>query len=192
MEHLANIDRDLNIINNFTRRSMELNGRTKAIAYVITTRKYDTMVLGFNPKYMGMAEKELSDMVVRNQKANFFMPTDADKTHLYVVTHEYGHMVHNDWIRRQNIVTDSIGGLYDSVDDEVKKLLKEQAEAEGISISDVKSKYISKYGQTNEHETFAELFAHVVLSENPNALGTRFIDWLRRNGYDGDTLFYDK
>ena len=184
IEHIFNMDEVFKVINGFTHKGIELDGRKKAAAYVRTSRRYDSMILGINPKYFKDPIDELADTIRFNQKIGHFMPCDEDKRHLYLLTHEYGHIVHNDWIRKQGRVWSNLGELINGLPEEIDLLFKEQAKVDGITVAEVKTKYISKYGLTNEKETFAELFAHVMLSKTPNAMGKRFIQWLRRNGYD--------
>ena len=40
--------------------------------------------------------------------------------------------------------------------------------------------YISRYGATNDSEWFAEVCAHCLCSEKPNALGLAFEDFMKQ------------
>lgn len=113
-----------------------------------------------------------------NESIGWSMPTSGSIKDLarYTVTHEYGHLLHNQ--------------------------LYSQAKAKGFSgtreqfissaMSDITynavNKYggtsgsLSGYGKTNSREAFAESFANSQLG-NPNAMGRAMQDWLRKQGF---------
>ena len=128
------------------------------------------MKLNLTPKYYNQTIQEMRDGKISSQERNWSMRTDKDKAHLQTITHEYGHIIHNQWMNK-------VGR---NIDREVHKLVKEQATIDGIEYTEALEKYVSRYGQTNERETFAELFAHAMLYSEPNPLALRLLDWINK------------
>ena len=136
---------------------------------MLTGEKYVKMQLCLNGEYFKKLDP-MVEMVTKNQDKNFFMKTDENLKHRYVITHEYGHIIHNYWMKKTG----------KDIVDEVQKLMHAQAKADNISYDDVVNKYVSRYGRKNERETFAELFTHVMLHNEPNPLALRLKEWLKK------------
>lgn len=135
-----------------------------------TNYQFINMKLNLTPKYYNQTIQEMRDGKISSQERNWSMRTDKDKAHLQTITHEYGHIIHNQWMNK-------VGR---NIDREVHKLVKEQATIDGIEYTEALEKYVSRYGQTNERETFAELFAHAMLYSEPNPLALRLLDWINK------------
>ena len=112
------------------------------------------------------------------QRSGYHMPTDGRITSLarYSVTHEYGHMVHNELynVARANGYT---GSKRKFVHDEWGKIQRIANTRYGASNKD-----LSAYGFVNRREAFAEAFANAHLG-NPNPVGRAMQDYLKQQGF---------
>ena len=131
--------------------------------------KFINMRLRLNGEYFKTIDS-LVNTVEENQKVDFFMKTEKENRRFYVITHEYGHIIHNYWMKKTG----------KDIVDEVQKLIHAQAKADNISYDDVVGRYISRYGRTNEREAFAELFTHGMLHNDPNPLALRLKEWIKK------------
>lgn len=178
--HLMKLEDEFNAIGNYIKSggnwlyTADGNMSRKAVACVFSrstyNKKFYEMGLNLTHKYFKLSIDEVKSLVQRNEKANWWMKSDEDKAHLQTITHEYGHIIHNQWMNKT-------GG---DITREVQKLIKQQATVDGIEYSDVLEKYVSRYGQKNERETFAELFAHVMLYSEPNPLALCLKEWINK------------
>lgn len=160
-------------------RDIVLNGvMDDSIAFVSRDGGKDSnsQSLNFSIGNMGNAGK-LVDMTKKGQRTGWFMPSGTTRKQLigYTVTHEYGHMVQN--VLYSKSKTSLTHAEYaNAVRSEVKQIAKARyGYRDG-------SKAISKYGQKNSREFFAEAFANAN-SGRPNSIGRAMGDWLKKKGF---------
>lgn len=146
---------------------------------------------------------KMIDSVKRSIISGWHMPaalTD-DELARYVVTHEYGHILHNTIYRsemeKQGWTASKPYGMADYTKKTTKaiykwyyKLFEATETAWQKEIIEIAKKNnpdfdllgsISKYGMTNKREFFAEVFANSQLSK-PNELGKAMNEWLEQKG----------
>ena len=190
--------------------SFEL-GSMKPVAFVENKTNGEQTTLKLNSKYYvgttpdKMERHETETSIINGKEYTyqyFSMPCSEEYLDRYTITHEYGHILENSLIFTDeykegfnNIMTDQNISVFDKPY-EMKKYYRDNAEKvedqfrrEIIDIAketdpDFKvADYISRYGQTNSAEFFAECFANSQCGE-PNKLGDAMTEWLRRRGYD--------
>lgn len=126
-----------------------------------------------NPKtHISKRKKEVEDF--------YCMPckTDKDTLSRYVVTHEYGHMLEN------SIISEELKGKFGSPSN-LRLRFKQEIEniAKDLDPNYNSKLYLSKYGEHNDADFFAECFANSQLGV-PNLLGNAMNVWLERRGYN--------
>lgn len=190
------------------KRMLDTDAKGNVIASVGTNRKYDTVVISFNRKYYKLAIEDFNANQKRMAESGFKMPVDAANYSVYNVMHEYGHVLHNSWLRkhvdfeamqaeldtkkRSDYTT--LSGYIKARDRVISKyttrILKKEVEwiinkAKEIAGSDEMSDTgISKYGETNIYEWFAESFADSQLNSNPTPTGQAMNLWLKKEGVE--------
>lgn len=179
MTQLLRLDDEFGVINKYIKDGGEwefasIKSARGAIASVrswdmLTGEKYAKMQLRLNGEYFKKLDP-MVEMVTKNQDKNFFMKTDENLKHRYVLTHEYGHIIHNQWMK-------STGKR---IEQEVQNMIKAQAMVDGVTYENIVERYISRYGRKNERETFAELFTHAMLCSEPNPLALRLKEWIKK------------
>ena len=174
-----------------------------AMAYVSSRRTTPTMQnLSLCPKY----QKSRAALITTERSAvtsGWSMPcalTD-EELEVYVVTHEYGHILQNVLIQRRmeskgwsasnprafiNTQRKTTKAQYKWYED-VRKEVEDECFSEIVAIAkSLNPKFsmsasLSRYGHKNKAEFFAEVFANSQLS-NPNDLGKAMQIWLKRKG----------
>ena len=179
MTQLLRLDDEFGVVNKYIKDGGEwefasIKSTSGAIASVrswdmLTGEKYVKMQLRLNGEYFKKLDP-MVEMVTKNQDKNFFMKTDENLKHRYVLTHEYGHIIHNQWMK-------STGKR---IEQEVQNMIKAQAMVDGVTYENIVERYISRYGRKNERETFAELFTHAMLCSEPNPLALRLKEWIKK------------
>lgn len=126
--------------------------------------------MAINANVLGSTRKNL-DVQKRSEKNGHSAGTDGKITRRngYVVTHEYGHLLHNALAAKNNT---SKYNFTENAQKEITKIAKSKYKA-GRST-------VSKYGTKNSREFFAESFASLH-SGKPNAFGKAMGDWLKYN-----------
>lgn len=174
-----------------------------AMAYV-TNRitDYSQMSLSLCPRYF-RDEMILNKTNLEGIKNNFFMPVKLadDEMHIYTITHEYGHIVQNNLVKKAmeakgwtlenakefvNYEAKTRKGMlswYNRISNKVQKDCYNEiiniAKADNAEF-DILSE-TSKYARTNHAEFFAEIFANSQLGK-PNKLGLAMQKWLAQKG----------
>lgn len=154
--------------------------------------------------------KKLEDWIKdkeRDVAKHWFMPCSKDKLLVYIVTHEYGHMIQNELVKRAYEADgwkNDPAKAFDFIDmtkkttkarfkwyitrrnqvqtqcyNEIIAIAKTIAEKDGREFDLDKS--LSRYGKTNKAEFFAEVFANSQCGE-PNDLGKAMNMWLEAKG----------
>jgi SPP1 gp7 family putative phage head morphogenesis protein len=152
-----------------------------------------------NPSYnskIRMIEKELEA-----REKNWSMPFADNEANIYVVTHEYGHMVENslfeqemeklgwDYANRMKFADFKKRTYSAQVKwyKNIRKNYSKQYNGEIVKIAKAQNPNfdlqanISDYGKSNAEEFFAEVFANSQLSK-PNELGQAMNIWLKEKG----------
>ena len=160
----------------------------------IGTTWYRSNRIGLNFKYFGKKEDLLSSEI-RSQDYNWHNKVKKENLDVYTITHEFGHVIENDYVRRYlkkyknidtNIKKDFITGSEDLLRKNMDKEIRDDLfsyirKKEKLSITEIKNKYFSGYGKSKPHyEWFAETFAQYELGEQ-NLLTEAMGDWLERN-----------
>lgn len=177
--------------------------KTKAIAYVSGGYRDDQVELVLNSRFY-REPSWMYDNEARSQKTFFSMPCDEKQYNIYTITHEYGHLLEakierlrTNWEELEK-KAEKIAGPDASkikiVNEHfrlVKAEEKEKARTIRKEIIDIAKtenkdfdleKSLSKYGHTNDHEFFAEVFANAHCGK-PNELGKAMQKWLKKEGY---------
>lgn len=145
---------------------------------------------------------EFIKQIKKYSEISWFMPCSEENLSIYTVTHEYGHALQNimlkeemekqgwsastpydliDWTKRTEKARDK---WYNKTDEAFKQKCYDeivgiaQANNKDFSLDD----NLSRYGNTNKDEFFAEVFANSQCGE-PNELGKAMIEWLIQKGY---------
>ena len=113
-----------------------------------------------------------------DEHAGWRMPTNGTvmDSARYAITHEYGHMLHNDLYNKAK-ADGYTGTRKQYVSQEWKKVQKIANERYGAKKTD-----LSLYGHENRREAFAEAFANSQMG-NPTKVGLAMQDYLRERGY---------
>ena len=146
--------------------------------------------LSVNIRFYGR-KKGLISSEKKAEKRGWTMPSDDDKKHVYSITHEYGHIIQD-----HIIFTPAYRSGYSKCTSKSERTAffklnyvqeTEKQRREIISIAkemdpdfDIGSS-ISKYGQSDPTEFFAEVFANSQCGK-PNTLGKAMIEFLKRRG----------
>lgn len=132
-------------------------------------------------------------------KHNWSMPMKVENYSVYTVTHEYGHILQNSIMAEE---LNEMGGFqsfktkattiqgkvksYKRIQENIQKRHCEEiieiAEKNSNEPNEIIKNNLSRYGQTNYAEFFAEVFANSQLGE-PNELGNAMNEWLKKKGF---------
>lgn len=171
------------------------NGGIGTNAFVTRT------ILDANEQSLTLCSSAYSSLeAMRTSKANsiksrWSMPCSPDMYDVYTTTHEYGHMIHNVFLKNElDSFTDfktratTYSGRIKSYENYQEKALKGwNKEVEDIAVANNSdfslADNLSRYGMKKPAERFAETFANAMCGE-PNELGIAMQEWLRRRGYD--------
>lgn len=151
-------------------------GNASAIAYVEYPRDMNFMNIAssydyFKDKdYLGKLTKEKSDK-------KWFMPCDEKCYNIYAMTHEFGHTLEMKLYKKYNPTGNNIG--YAHFSDKVKMDIISIAKQKNNNFDYFSN--ISKYGDRNSKEFFAEVFANLECGK-PNELGKAMKEYLKREG----------
>ncbi len=189
VEHLDYLTNKYNITTNQT---LEINMQSNPKH--IGTTWYRTNRIGLNKKYYSDKEHYL-EVHEYSQKTKWHSPVKKENLDLYTLTHEFGHAVENDYIRRylkehkgintsikQSGMTISEKKMRDELDKEIRDdIFSYIRKKEKTNITEIKNNYFSDYAKSQNHyEWFAETFTQLELGEQ-NLLTEAMQDWLERN-----------
>lgn len=149
-------------------------GTVAAVAYQPITGSQTLML---NSDYFKNAGQMHIDQLV-NEHSGWNMPTNGTVLDAarYAITHEYGHMLHNELYNRAKANGYS-GTRKQFVSREWLKIQRIANNKYGARKSD-----LSRYGNENRREAFAEAFANSQLG-NPTKVGLAMRDYLKSLGY---------
>lgn len=132
----------------------------------------------YQEKYIALSSKYFKDKNVllesesRSQKYNWhYKLRDEKDSIIYTLTHEYGHNVEYEYLRRQKEMAIRRGGsfTFKGADKDLRDTLISRAKSisgEKMNLTEFKEKYFSRYAMSkNNYEWFAELFAQLELGE---------------------------
>lgn len=137
----------------------------------------------------------LLEVEARNQRSGWHSNMKPENYDLGTLTHEYGHAVENDYIRRyikdhygintrlrRNTYTRTEKAYREEIDKDIRDtLFSEVRKTENLTATEIKQKYFSGYGRSKRHyEWFAETFAQMELGEK-TPLTEAMKHWLERN-----------
>lgn len=155
---------------------------------------YSDNKITLNSKYFNEKER-MVEVQLRNQETGWHNKINKENLDLYTLTHEYGHAVENNYVRKyikkhHGINTDERRLSYFRKEDNWRKeidkdirdsLFNEIKKEQNLSITEIKNKYFSEYGKSQMHyEWFAETFAQMILGEQ-NEFTRALEKWLERN-----------
>ena len=139
------------------------------------------------------AEADIANLV----SGKWFMPCLSQNHYLYVITHEFGHVIELRIAQREfkklglkpslkwkGSKQEAIYlKLADTIKDEIlTKAQKISKMGAGYSKQQIMDDYLSEYGKKNSREFFAECFANSRCGA-PNILGEAMNQWLKEKGY---------
>lgn len=172
--------------------SVDAKNQGTAVAYVSAyAHETQKMTLSLCPKF----NKNLNDasQAIKNAiQRGHSMPASEDKLGVYSITHEYGHMIQNklfaDYLKQKGMAVKTptptdyrrLLSYYQSFGMNCRAAICKIAGKNNPNF-DIK-KNLSKYGDTNAHEFFAEVFANSQLGA-PNELGIAMQQWLKQQGF---------
>lgn len=175
---LNNLERRFGAIGGSEKVSVAMTDKADfvaAVSYNPLNTGQQTLILNYSD--MGKISKAVSQQRA-SEKSGWAMPTDGSVKSMarYTVTHEYGHILHNQLYARAkaNGYTGTRNQFIGSAMREIK--------SNAIKNYGATQKSLSGYGATNSREFFAETFANANLG-NPNALGHAMNDWLKKQGF---------
>lgn len=175
------------------RQYLDFNAGTAKRNYIGTTY-YSHNQISLNPEYFNKRET-LIEAETRSQKYGWHNKIKDENLDLYTITHEYGHAVENNYVRkylsdhkgintneRRNGYLMKEENLRKEIDKDIRdSLFNEIKQKEKINITEIKNKYFSGYSKSRTHyEWFAETFAQMILGEE-NELTKALERWLERN-----------
>jgi len=142
--------------------------------------------------------KALEAALIRERITSYKMPFENEYARTYTITHEYGHILESsisikrtDWDAIENKIAgmvnpsySQIRSVYDSeeirqadiIKDEILSIAKNNNPQFDMVLN------LSKYGDKNSFEFFAEAFANSQCGR-PNELGKAMEEWLIKEGY---------
>ena len=140
----------------------------------------------YNAVYTKKSLKDLKNQAKISQKNGFWEPTNKENFSKYVTTHEFGHFMQYNAIKK--VIDRHYKKEYTKLIDlynkdksflnaeQVRNLYNNIARNINIKITEIAKKQfgsseisdISKYGTKNDAETFAELYSNAMLSSQPN------------------------
>ena len=103
---------------------------------------------------------------------------DQRMLHTGIITHEYGHMLHN--LLYQQKVNAGYSLSRDAYVRDINTAIRNIARRNNPQFDLMKN--ISEYGQSNEFEFFAEVFMNSQCGK-PNELGMAMQEWLKQEGF---------
>ena len=155
-----------------------INGNIVAGVSFSKGAKRPTVML--SDKFFSQSKKDIALIIEKTIKNKHHMPCSPNNYCIYPITHEYGHLV------EQKLFLDHISKNNKLISqkhfDDFTKKLKDDI----ISIANEQNKNfiyennISRYGDRNPAEFFAECFANSQLGE-PNELGHAMIKFLKKS-----------
>ena len=168
--------------------------------FVYNPMNFDILNIVFNQDIKFMDKKRLNSQVQEQIDSGFWMKPKKSEYVNYTLTHEFGHYVQRVLMEKEAKTTQGKQEI-----DEIKMHIlsaKSKKEAELITrkfAEDKATKYfkeiqrihrkefgkedttlLSRYGQTNNREAFAELFAELNTSNNPNTLSKSMEIFLKK------------
>lgn len=149
-------------------------GTVAAVAFQPITGKQTLML---NSDYFTNAGQMHADQLA-NEHSGWNMPTNGSvkEAARYAITHEYGHMLHNELYNKAR-ANGYTGTRKQFVSQEWLKIQKIANETYGAKASD-----LSRYGNENRREAFAEAFANSQLGK-PTKVGLAMRDYLKSLRY---------
>ncbi len=215
LEQLRKLDNQFNLIKTFEdlrdfRWIDKKKGKLKkAIAAIGSGGSWEFKELNifFNDKYFGMKLEEFIKIKQHGIDTKFYVPVDSKNVKIATMTHEYGHIIHNHWLRN-HIDYEALEPAVNNFDvykyktnDGAKRALErlyykftEKLLYDQMRLIYYKAKEfakedgsrdigMSRYGHKNSFEFFAEAFANSQLSSNPTPAGKAMLWWLKKEGY---------
>lgn len=192
INHLSNLvsknKKNLILLNENNKMQVRLakfsNQTTCACFYHI----YDltNLKLLYNAVYTKKSLKDLENQAEVSQKCGFWEPTNKENFSKYVTTHEFGHFMQYNAIKKvidrhykkeyTNLIdlckndkshtyAEQVRNMYDNIGRNINIKITEIAKKQ-FGSSDISD--ISIYGTKNDAETFAELYSNAMLSSHPN------------------------
>lgn len=176
----------------------------------ITTRSpmYDTVKISLSNKFFNINLKNFIEEQNRLIKIGWHIFVDAENVKYETITHEYGHIIHNHWLKThidykgmEKALNDlnirnyvSLKGYMNArkrvIDKFSKKILEKEIKAISKKAAEIAKEEglpndgMSKYGMSKKIvEYFAEAFCNSQLSEKPTPAGKAMLWWLKKEGY---------
>jgi hypothetical protein len=149
---------------------LTFNSSDGTLAFVARSKADPSdQIMAINTSVLGKTKTNLATQRI-GEKTGHSTKTDGKITsrNAYTVTHEYGHMIHNALASKHKM---SVENFSEKAKKEIVGIAQKKYGAKGS---------VSKYGNTNDREFFAESFASF-RSGNPNAYGKAMGDWLKKN-----------
>lgn len=180
VDRLKELEDRFNVVKRSTGRQFWWNGRKRAWAYVTSYVGNS----GHQELTIGNAFKDLSEFeadVRKYTKMGWWMPMDMEDQrmlHTGIITHEYGHMLHN--LLYQQKVNAGYSLSRDAYVRNINTAIRNIARRNNPQFDLMKN--ISEYGQSNEFEFFAEVFMNSQCGK-PNELGVAMQEWLKQEGF---------
>lgn len=138
----------------------------------------DMTYFNINSSHKYFKSKEsLLNVMDEMKKVDWFMPCDEKKYNIYAMTHEFGHILEMKLYKNNYPFGNSSGfaSFSNKVKDDIIKVAIKNNEKFDYFAS------ISKYGDKNSKEFFAEVFANMELGK-PNELGIAMKEYLKDKG----------
>lgn len=175
---LENLEKRFGILGIAADKNVWLDVKEPALAYTLVWPSNKNLELAFCAEFMD--RNGLIQKVRIRQENNRYMPTDtSDSTvSLYVITHEYGHMLQHMLYmstRESDYTKSEMEFFADCKNEIIDIAVKENARFDYMAS-------ISEYGGKNDAEFFAEVFANSQLGK-PNELGIAMETWLKQHGF---------
>ena len=167
-------------------------GNTTAAYVKAELRHAEPLELSLNRSFYAKGAKLPTKMKAKI-KEGWFMPCDARDASVYIATHEYGHLLQaavyraemkkRGWKESDRYALGDSDRYFELRYRTQSRCLKEieaigKRKDPGFKLVD----HLSKYGQTNYAEAFAEIFANSQCGK-PNAAGDAMSVWLREKGF---------
>jgi len=138
----------------------------------------DMTSLTINSSYDYFKDKEyLINLTKESVEEKWFMPCDEKHYNIYAMTHEFGHTLEMQLYKKYNPTGNNMGYL--SFSNKVKSDIINIAKANNSNFDYFEN--ISKYGDVNPKEFFAETFANLECGK-PNELGKAMKEYLIKEG----------
>ena len=123
---------------------------------------------------------EIKTAVARQAKNNFKMPASEDEALHYTMSHELGHAIETVAVYSRTAGANDVKSAYLKETRTIKREILRIAKTIDSSVTyRTYKKWLSRYGQTNPREFFAECHANMRCG-SPNTLGNALKEWLRR------------